>query len=198
MKSARLSAIAVAFTFVTSLLPAAEEAPVHVVLQTTLGNIRLALDAQRAPVTTANFLRYVDDKRFDGVDFYRALRVGEGFGLVQAGMRGEKAREFEPIAHEAPAATGISHTDGAVSMSRFDPGTATSDFFIVIGDLVTLDGDPAQSDPGYAAFGHVVDGMSVVHQILEQPRDPEAGGEGMKGQILAQPVKIVVARRENP
>lgn len=172
--------------------------PVHVVLQTTLGNIRLALDAQRAPVTTANFLRYVDAGRFNGVAFYRALKMSEEFGLAQAGMRGEKANEFEPIAHESPAVTGISHTDGAISMARLEPGTATSDFFIVVGDLVSLDGDAAQNDPGYAAFGHVVDGMNVVRQILEQPRDPEAGGEGMKGQMLAEPVMIVVARREAP
>ena len=178
---------------------AAPEGAVFVGLQTTLGNIRLALDERRAPVTTANFLRYVDDGRFNGVDFYRALKVGDGFGLVQAGMRGHKDREFEPIAHESPATTGISHTDGTVSMARLDPGTATSDFFIVVGDLVSLDGDPAQGDAGYAAFGRVVDGMGVVRQILEQPRDPEAGGEGgMKGQMLAEPVKVVVARREGP
>ncbi|MGC4030061.1 MAG: peptidylprolyl isomerase [Steroidobacteraceae bacterium] len=174
------------------------EAEVHVVLQTTLGNIRLALDPQRAPITTANFLRYVDAKRFDGIMFYRALAVGSDgeYGLVQAGMRGDKARQFEPIAHESPAVTGISHKDGTISMARLDPGTATADFFIVIGDLVTLDGDAAANDPGYAAFGHVIDGMNIVRQILAQPRDPDAGEEDMKGQMLAQPVQIVVARRE--
>lgn len=178
--------------------PAEGAAPVHVVLMTTLGNIRLALDAQRAPLSTANFLRYVDAKRFDGINFYRALEVGgEGeFGLVQAGLRGDASRQFEPVAHESPAQTGISHKDGTISMARLDPGTATSDFFIVIGDLVTLDGNPAQDDPGYAAFGQVIDGMNIVRQILMQPRDPDAGDEGMKGQMLAQPVQIVLARRE--
>jgi peptidyl-prolyl cis-trans isomerase A (cyclophilin A) len=193
-----LLAIGVALPVVAQ--EAAETPPgqgrVHVVLQTTLGNIRLGLDAQRAPVTTANFLRYVDEGRFNGIAFYRALKMGDEFGLAQAGLRGHQDKLFEPIAHESPADTGLSHTDGAISMARLDPGTATSDFFIVVGDLVSLDGNPAQDDPGYAVFGHVVDGMGVVRQILEQPRDPEAGQEGMKGQMLAEPVLIVVARRE--
>lgn len=178
--------------------PADPPGAVHVVLQTTLGNIRLVLDAGRAPVTTANFLRYVDAGRFNGISFYRALPVGDGgeFGLVQAGLRGGKDKLFDPIAHESPAATGISHKDGTISMARLDPGTATADFFIVVGDLTSLDGDPKDNDPGYAAFGHVVDGMNIVRQILAQPRDPTAGEEGMKGQMLAKPVQIVIARRE--
>lgn len=172
--------------------------PTQVVLFTTLGNITLALEPERAPLTTANFLRYVDQKRLDGVTFYRAVTVGEEgrYGLVQGGPKGDPRRLLKPVAHESPAQTGLSHVDGAVSLARTDPGTATADFFIVVGDLKSLDGDPAAGDPGYAVFGRVSDGMDVVRQILAQPRDPDAGAEsGMQGQMLAKPVQIVQARR---
>ncbi len=170
----------------------------RVVLLTTLGNITMALEPERAPLTTANFLRYVDQKRLDGITFYRAVTVGdEGrYGLIQGGPKGDPKRVLKPVAHESPAQTGLSHVDGAVSLARTDPGTATADFFIVVGDLKSLDGDPAAGDPGYAVFGRVTDGMDVVRQILGQPRDPNAGAEsGMQGQMLAKPVQIVQARR---
>jgi peptidyl-prolyl cis-trans isomerase A (cyclophilin A) len=80
-------------------------------------------------------------------------------------------------------------------MARADPGTATADFFVVIGDLVGLDAQPNGGDPGYAVFGHVVHGMDVVHGIFGQPRSPTAGEGVMKGQMLAVPVKILTARR---
>jgi peptidyl-prolyl cis-trans isomerase A (cyclophilin A) len=184
--------------------PAAEPAapePVRVVLLTTLGNITLELDAARAPLTTANFLRYVDQKRFDGIAFYRALPIGEDgrYGLVQGGAKGDPKRVLKPVAHESPAQTGLSHVDGAISMARMAPGSATGDFFIVLGGLTSLDGNAASGDPGYAVFGRVAEGMKVVKQILAQPRDPEAGAEsGMKGQMLAKPVQIVQARRAPP
>lgn len=182
--------------------PAGDAVPdaqdVHVVLMTTQGNIHLALDAVRAPLTAANFLRYVDAGRFNGATFYRTLPIGDDgeYGLVQGGIRGDRERLFEPVAHESPAQTGLSHVDGTLSMARLDPGTATADFFIVVGNLVSLDGDPAKDDPGYAAFGRVTDGMDIVRRILVLPRDPQAGEEGMKGQMLAEPVQIVIARRE--
>jgi peptidyl-prolyl cis-trans isomerase A (cyclophilin A) len=80
-------------------------------------------------------------------------------------------------------------------MARAEPGTATADFFIVIGDLVALDAQPNGGDPGYAVFGQVVDGMDVVHLIFGQPRSPTAGQGAMQGQMLAVPVKILTARR---
>jgi len=176
----------------------APSVPVSVIFQTLLGNFRVELAQDRAPVTVGNFLRYVDAKRFDGISFYRAVAIGdEGkFGLVQAGLRDSADKLYPPIAHEAPAVTGLTHLDGTISMARFDPGTATADFFFVVGDLVSLDGNPADKDPGYAAFGRVAEGMEVVRQILNLPRDPEAGAEsGMKGQMLAEPVKVLTVRR---
>lgn len=174
-------------------------AVVPVVLQTSLGSIRIAVEVERAPVSAANFLRYVDNKRFDGVSWYRALKLDpEGrYGLVQAGLRGDRKRLFKPIAHEAPFVTGLSHVDGAVSMARLAPGTATADFFVVIGDLVSLDGKPDSDDPGYAVFGRVTEGMEIIRQMLDLPRDPNAGDAVMKGQMLAAPVKILSVRREH-
>jgi peptidyl-prolyl cis-trans isomerase A (cyclophilin A) len=181
--------------------PPAGEAPVpatvKVVLYTSLGDIVLAVETERAPVTAANFLRYVDQRRLDGSEFYRAMVLGDDgqYGLIQGGLRGNAKRVLKPVAHEPTTVTGLSHVNGAISMARADPGTATADFFVVIGDLVGLDAQPNGGDPGYAVFGHVVDGMDVVHGIFGQPRSPTAGEGVMKGQMLAVPVKILTARR---
>jgi peptidyl-prolyl cis-trans isomerase A (cyclophilin A) len=170
---------------------------VGVVLQTSLGEIRVDLEPGRAPVTVANFLRYVDAKRFDGISWYRALKLDpEGkYGLVQGGVQGDPKRTFKPIAHESPSVTGLRHVDGAISMARLEPGSATAEFFIIVGDLVSLDGTADGSDPGYAVFGRVTQGMDLVRQMLELPRDPQAGEGAMKGQMLAEPVKILAVRR---
>jgi peptidyl-prolyl cis-trans isomerase A (cyclophilin A) len=170
---------------------------VNVVMHTGMGDITLALEKDRAPATVDNFLKYVDAKRFDGIDFYRAVKIGDDgmYGLVQGGIQGNRTKAFKPIAHEAPSATGLSHLNGAVSMARGDPGSATADFFIVVGDLVALDGQATGDDLGYAVFGRVTAGMEVVRQILELPRQENAGEGAMKGQMLAAPVKVLTTRR---
>lgn len=183
--------------------PAAAPAPVQVVLHTESGDIVVALDAQHAPLTTANFLLYVDQKRFDGGAFYRAVKVDEEghYGLVQGGLDrtprparpGKGPKPIPPVPHEPPSMTGLHHVDGAISMARKEPGTATSDFFIVIGDLTSLDG--GDGDPGYAVFGHVESGMDVVTGMLGLPRSADVGDGSMAGQMLANPVKILSARR---
>jgi peptidyl-prolyl cis-trans isomerase A (cyclophilin A) len=179
----------------TSANPA--PATAHVLLKTSLGDIVLALEIERAPITAANFLHYVDQKRLDGTTFYRALVLGDDgkYGLIQGGLRGNPKRVFKPIAHEPTTVTGLSHTDGALSMARGDVDTATSDFFIIVGGLSSLDAQPNGGDPGYAVFGHVVDGMDVVHAILGQPTSPTEGEGAMKGQMLLMPIKILSARR---
>ncbi|MEO8306587.1 MAG: peptidylprolyl isomerase [Pseudomonadota bacterium] len=181
--------------------PAAPPAPAldNVVIHTAMGDIAVALEKDRAPITVKNFLHYVDTKRFDGCNFYRAVAIGdEGkYGMLQGGPRADPKKVFAPIAHESPLATGLSHVDGAISMARLAPGTAKAEFFIVMGNLTALDGKPDGTDPGYAVFGHVTSGMDVVHKIMGLPRDPVAGKEsGMVGQMLAQPVKILTVRRE--
>lgn len=179
--------------------PAAAPRPavVRVVLETAEGPIVLALEKERAPVTTANFLRYVDGKRLDGVAFYRATPIGQGYGLIQGGVRNDPKRVLPPIAHEPTTKTGLSHVDGAISMARAAPGSANADFFITVGDLVSMDADPRQpgDNQGFAVFGRVVEGMDVVRRILAAPTSPTAGEGAMKGQMLAPPIRIVRARR---
>ncbi len=178
--------------------PEAPPAPVTttVVMTTALGEIHLALEVERAPVTAANFLRYVDSKRFDGMSFYRAHKVSEDgrYAIVQGGLQGDPKKVYKPIAHESPQQTGLSHVDGAISMARENPGTAVADFFIVVGDLVSMDGKP-DGDPGYAVFGRVVQGMDVVRAMLELPRSAQARNPVMQGQMLADPVKVQTVRR---
>jgi len=179
--------------------PPAPAATVKVNLQTAEGLIVLELETAKAPITAGNFLRYVDQKRFDGASFYRASKVPNApeFGLVQGGVQNDPAKVLKPIAHEPTTRTGLSHTDGAISMGRTTPGTATSDFFIVLGDMTYMDADPKQpgDNLGFAVFGHVADGMDVVRKILAAPTSPTAGEGVMKGEMLAKPIKIITARR---
>lgn len=177
--------------------PALPPATVRVTLVTGEGRIVLELEKERAPVTTANFLRYVDQHRLDGTSFYRATKVGDGYGLIQGGARNDPKRVLPPIAHEPTTRTGLSHVDGAISMARAAPGSATMDFFITIGALPSMDADPAGpgDNQGFAAFGHVAEGMEVVKRILDEPTSPTAGEGVMKGQMLAAPVRILTARR---
>jgi len=177
--------------------PASAADPDHprVSLVTTKGTIVIELEAKKAPITVKNFLHYVDTQKFDNTVFYRALRYAPGQGLVQAGG-GE--RPYAPIAHESTKKTGLSNVDGTVSMARYAPGTASEDFFICVGDMTFLDAgrDPSGDNLGFAAFGHVVSGMDVVKSILSGKTVlHKKGDDNMKGQMLAQPVKIVSARR---
>lgn len=173
-----------------------------VLIETTMGDITVSIETERAPVTAANFLRYVDEDRFDGTHFYRAMHLDWGEppnGLLQGGTQMDPDRVLDPIAHEPTSQTELSHTNGALSMARYDPGTATGDFSIMIKDQTGLDADPTSSDPnlqlGFAVFGYVVDGMDVVQVIHALPPDPEKGEGWMKGQLLAEPVEIVDMRR---
>jgi peptidyl-prolyl cis-trans isomerase A (cyclophilin A) len=177
--------------------PVPKPAVVHVSLVTSAGPILLELEKERAPVTTANFLRYVDQHRLDGTSFYRAVKVQAGYGLVQGGTRNDPKRTLPGIVHEPTSKTGLSHVDGAISMARNAPGTAAGDFFIVVGGFPSMDADPGQKGDnlGFAVFGHVVDGMDIVRSTLGAPTSPTAGGAVMKGQILLDPVKILSAHR---
>lgn len=182
--------------------PFPEAASVSVVLTTELGTITIALETERAPVTARNFLRYVDEKRFDGTVFYRAMRLDREprpNGLLQGGTQFDPKRILPPVPHEPTSRTGLTHTHGALSMAMGEPGSANGDFSIMIEDQTGLDADPAANDPvwqnGYAVFGYVTEGMEVVAAIHAAPIDPDKGEGWMKGEMLAKPVKIISARR---
>jgi peptidyl-prolyl cis-trans isomerase A (cyclophilin A) len=178
--------------------PVEPKPPVKVALTTPLGVVTLALDVEKAPITAGNFLRYVDQRRYDGASFYRASKTPEtvGEGLVQGGLQNDPKKILKPIAHEPTTKTGLSHVNGAISMGRWAPGTATSDFFLILGEQTYLDADPKDpANPGFAVFGKVVDGLDVARAILAQPTSPTAGVGVMKGEMLEPPVKILTARR---
>jgi peptidyl-prolyl cis-trans isomerase A (cyclophilin A) len=177
-------------------------ADVYVAITTSAGTITLDLDAAHAPLTTANFLKYVDQKRFDATSFYRAMHLDWGTppnGLIQGGAQNDPKRILKPVAHEPTSQTGVLHTRGTISMARYAPGTATGDFSIMVADQPGLDAKPDASDPearaGFAAFGHVVAGMDVVDAIWAMPRSATKGVGVMKGQMLDPAVKIVSIRR---
>ncbi|MET0138134.1 MAG: peptidylprolyl isomerase [Sphingobium sp.] len=180
--------------------PAARTLPVAIV--TSAGTIMIALEVERAPLTSANFLRYIDQKRLDGTSFYRSYTypTEPGTGLIQGGARNDPKRILKPVPHEPTSKTGLTHDDGALSMARGAPGTADGDFFIILNKMQGLDADPAASgdNQGYAVFGHVVEGMDVVRAIAGMPRDPNKGVGVMRGQMLASPVKILSTRRITP
>ena len=177
----------------------APAAPVRVILITSVGAITLELDPAHAPITTANFLRYLDQRRWDGVAFYRAMRMGENSGLIQGGIRDARLLN-PPIAHEPTSQTGLAHGDGAISMARLGPGTARADFFITVGPVPGFDAGPLSGGDqlGFAVFGHVVEGMDVVSRIWTAPTSPTEGEGVMRGQMLSPQIRILTARRAPP
>lgn len=170
---------------------------VPVALETGLGRIVIALDRGRAPVTTANFLKYVDAKRFDGETFYRAMRATDGKpALIQGGITTDARKLLPPIVHEPTSKTGLKNVAGAISMARLEPGSARADFFILLTDQPGFDAGAPGGDPdGFAAFGRVIEGMDVVRKIFESPLSATKGEGVMKGQMLDPPVKILKAER---
>ncbi|MEW5927420.1 MAG: peptidylprolyl isomerase [Gemmatimonadota bacterium] len=157
----------------------------QVELRTELGIIRIEVDSARAPATAANFLRYVREGRYAGASFYRVRRgpaqpMQRPTGIVQGGLwYGDSTRLLPPVPFESTRRTGLRHTDGTVSMARFeDPNGARAEFFVVLGNQPHLDHrGPGQE--GYAAFGRVTAGMEVVRAI----RDLPATGERLRTPI---------------
>lgn len=204
------TALLIAFACFASLMPAAAQtagdappvpAPRTVIvrLHSDAGDIDIALEVERAPITAGNFLRYIDQKRLDGTSFYRAVGDREtlSYGFIQGGAQNDPRRILPPIAHEPTTKTGLTHGDGAISMARYAPGSATADFFITLGEMKSMDANPALpgDNAGFAAFGHVVAGMDIVKRILGAPLSPTLGEGVMKGQMLAPQIRIVTARR---
>jgi len=172
----------------------AEENPC-VVIKTELGDIKLQIFAGRAPITASNFFRYVDEGLFEGASFYRVVTMDNQpnnqvkIEVIQGGLSFyESELRFPPIAHETTDMTGILHKDGVLSMARGEPGTASSEFFICIGDQPELDygGMRNPDGQGFAAFGKVIEGMDVVLRIQALPAE---------SQMLKSTVKILSIER---
>lgn len=181
--------------------PGLRPGEVLVRLETPLGVIDLAIDTKRAPVTAANFLKYVDGAFYDGGRFHRATRPDNYtpappnrpmMEVVQAGINPERRRAaFPPIPLERTSVTGLRHVVGTVSMARSpDADSARSDFFICLDDQPSLDFGGMRFDDGQgaAAFGRVIGGMDVVRRIQRQPVEKQA---------LTPPVPITKASRVN-
>lgn len=155
------------------------QATVRVRIVTDSGTIEVALAPDKAPVTVANFLRYVDERRYDGGAFYRAVTLQNQLPaaqqpqieVIQGGIDSDSSKRLPPISHETNDKSGIRHTDGVISMARGAPGSASSEFFFVINDQPALDfgGKRNPDGQGFAAFGRVISGMDVVHRIQRMP-----------------------------
>jgi len=169
----------------------------RVLISTSLGDIEVEVFPDKAPITVANFLRYVDDGLYDGTAFFRTVTMENQpnsevkIEVIQGGTM-PKDRAYPsthpPIEHETTETTGLRHVDGAISMARMKPGTATSSFFICISDQPELDygGKRNPDEQGFAAYGRVTEGMDVVRKIHRHPYE---------GQRLGPPIEILTARR---
>ena len=201
------STIAVLLIAAGACAESAEEAPqeaeesaqetgmVRVIISTDFGDIEVDIDTGSAPGTSANFLRYVDAGHYDGGQFHRTVTMDNQpndtvrIEVIQASVKEEFAEQgFDAIPMERTSVTGLRHVDGAISMARGQPDSATSSFFFCINDQPSLDfgGNRNPDLQGFAAFGQVVSGMDVVRAIQGQPYE---------GQTLTPPVRITSVRR---
>jgi peptidyl-prolyl cis-trans isomerase A (cyclophilin A) len=170
--------------------------PARVILTTDAGEIEIEVDTAKAPATSANFLKYVDAGLYDGGRFHRTVRLDNQpnnavkIEVIQGAASRERRAEFPPaIPLERTSVTGLSHKDGTVSMARSGPDSGRDEFFICIGDQLSLDFGGARNPDGqgFAAFGRVVRGMDVVRKIHTSPAN---------AQQLAPPVQITRAVRK--
>jgi peptidyl-prolyl cis-trans isomerase A (cyclophilin A) len=177
------------------LFASGQAKPVRIVIETELGAIEAEIDTVRAPMTAANFLKYVDGGFYDGGRFHRAVKPDNQpnnavkIEVVQAGINPDRRKDgFPPIPLERTSATGLFHKNGTLSMARNGPDTATSDFSICLGDQPALDFGGARNPDGqgFAAFGVVTKGMEVARKIQAAP---------ISQQSLTPPVPIISIRR---
>jgi peptidyl-prolyl cis-trans isomerase A (cyclophilin A) len=179
------------------------QSPVRVRVQTELGDIVVEVDQAKAPVTAANFLRYVDAGHYDGGMWHRTVKMNNQpestvkIEVIQAGVNPERAKDgFPPIALERTNKTGILHKDGVISMARGAPDSATSGWFVCINDQPSLDFGGARNPDGqgFAAFGRVVSGMDVVRKIQAAPSSTNMSTNA-EAQRLTPPIRILRVTR---
>lgn len=193
----RISALTSIILLLSSATVLAQRAKLpHVVIVTDKGRVEVEIDTEHAPVTAANFLRYVDSRFYDGGSFYRTVRPDNQkdkkvpIAVIQGdGPEAKQKNAFAPIPLERTSKTGLKHQDGTISMARDGPDTATSSFFVCIGDQPELDygGKRNPDGQGFAAFGRVVRGMDVVRAIQMGPA---------RGEDLTPPARIISVRRK--
>jgi peptidyl-prolyl cis-trans isomerase A (cyclophilin A) len=189
------------FLFTQAPVPAAP--PVTVIFETELGAITMEVDVAHAPVTAANFLKYVDGKFYDGGMINRSVRPDNTtrhdveIQVIQFQSNPARRDMFPPIPIERTSVTGLKHVNGVLSMARSTPDSATSSFSVVIGDQPSLDFGGARNPDGqgFAAFGKVVAGMDVVKKI-QASHTSETATTGYKTETLDPPIKILSARRK--
>jgi peptidyl-prolyl cis-trans isomerase A (cyclophilin A) len=181
-------------------------APVRVIFETELGRITMEVDIAKAPITAANFLKYVDGRFYDGGVINRAVRpdntIRKDVEIQVIQFQSDPARrsdQFPAIPMERTSVTGLKHLNGALSMARGSPDSATSSFSIVIGDQPEMDfGGKRNADgQGFAVFGRVVEGMDVVKRIQAAPTSLTGRG-GYRTETLEPPIKVLRAYRARP
>lgn len=180
----------------------AQEEGITLEMTTEAGTIEIVLDPARAPVTVANFMRYADAGQYNGGVFHRTVTMDNQpnndvkIEVIQGAVNPDYRDDsyppnsgFDPIPLERTSATGLKHVDGAISMARMGPDTATSGFFFCIGDQPELDfgGKRNPDGQGFAAFGRVTRGMDVIKKIQMSPRE---------NQRLTPPVVITRVERK--
>ena len=160
------------------MVSCARETIIPISMETELGPIQLELYPDRAPITVSNFLRYVDENRYEDFHFYRVVHMENQpdndvkIEVIQGGLGFDKhPMELPTIVHETTDKTGIRHLNGTLSMARLEPGTASSEIFICINDQPELDysGKRNPDGQGFAAFGKVISGMDVIRKIQLLP-----------------------------
>jgi peptidyl-prolyl cis-trans isomerase A (cyclophilin A) len=188
LRTARLLALA---ALLAAAPAAAFAAPpgTDVAIRTTAGTIVVRLEAARAPVTVRNFLHYVDTHAYDHATFYRTVRRAtepqSRIEVIQGGLK-EPSPMIKPIPLEPTSKTGLHNVDGTIAMARTaDPNSASTEFFIDVGDDRFLDAGGSLG-PGYAAFGKVIRGMDVVRKIHTAPAS---------GEMLTPPIEIISITR---
>jgi len=162
----------------------------HILIETRLGDIEVELYQSKAPKTVAAFLSAIKNDTYTKSSFYRVLKAEElpsdyNTGIIQGGIwksASQRSTKIPGIQHESTKQTGLSHTDGIISMARTDTGTAKTEFFICIGDQSSLDfGNSGTADgQGYAAFGKVFKGMAIVKKIQSQKSHGDAFDESIE------------------
>jgi len=169
---------------------------INIEIKTEIGSIIIEIYSERAPVTSENFLKYIINDKFESASFYRVVRMDNQpnndikIEVIQGGLGFDvEDSPFPPIRHETTKETGILHENGTFSMARAEPGTASSEFFICIGDQPELDygGKRNPDGQGFAAFGKVIEGMDVVKEIQNLPDN----GQMLREEVKIESIKII-------